>query len=77
MKQPFTLQLKEYAHREFTQLYSFTGLKVIPNNSDRNQNQNTDTQLLQKQLNKIEKEPSEQISKNVDNRKKPEKERKN
>ena len=68
---------KEYALRELTQLYSFIGLKVIQNSSEQNQNQNTDTQIIQKQLNKKEKEPSEQISKNLDNKKKPKKERKN
>ena len=66
-----------YALREHTQLYSFTGLKVIQNSSEQNQNYNTDTQVKQKQLNKKEKEPSEQISKNVDHKTKPEKERKN
>ena len=61
---------KEYALRELTQLYSFTGLKVIPNSSEQNQNQKTGTQVIQKQLDKKEKELSKQISKNAD---KPEK----
>ena len=33
---------KKYALRNLTQLYSFTGLKVIQNNSDHDQNQSTD-----------------------------------
>ena len=41
------------------------------------QNQNTDTQVIQKQLDKKEKEISKQISEIVDNKKKPEIERKN
>ena len=60
---------KEYALRELTQLFSFTGLKVIPNSSEQNKNQNTDTQVRQKQLDKKEKKLSKQISKNADNKK--------
>ena len=41
---------KEYAPREQTQLYSFTGLRVIHNNSDDKQNQNTDMTSIQKPL---------------------------
>ena len=67
---------KENALRELTQLYSFTGLKVIPNSSEQNQSQNTDTQVIPKQLDKKEKELSKQISKNADNKKKPEIEKK-
>ena len=37
---------KEYALRNFTQLYFFTGLKVVQNNSDSKQNQNTDINSL-------------------------------
>ena len=59
---------KEYALRELTQLYSFTGLKVIQNNSKQNQNQSTDMHPIQKQLDKKDKELPEQISKNVDNK---------
>ena len=33
---------KEYTLRELTQLYSFTGLKFVQNNSDVEQNQNSD-----------------------------------
>ena len=39
---------KEYALCELTQLYSFTGLKIIPNNSDYKQNQSTDIFILSK-----------------------------
>ena len=68
---------KEYALRELTQLYYFTGLKVIQNSSEQNQNQNTDMQVIQKQLDKKEKELLKQISKNVDNKKIPQTEREN
>ena len=39
---------KEYALRKLAQLYSFTGLKVIQNNSEQNQNQSTDMHPIQK-----------------------------
>ena len=38
---------KECALRELTQLYSFTGLKIIQNNSDHEQNQSNDMNPLQ------------------------------
>ena len=43
---------KEYALRELTQLNSFTGLKIIQNFSDIEQNQITDRKKFQKQANK-------------------------
>ena len=39
---------KEYALRELSQLYSFTGHKVLPKISEQNRNQNADTQVIQK-----------------------------
>ena len=33
---------KEYALRELTQLYSYTGLKIVQNNSETELNHNTD-----------------------------------
>ena len=39
---------KEYALRELTQLYSFTGLQIIQNNLKKEQNQNTDKTRNQK-----------------------------
>ena len=45
-----------------TQLISFTGLKVIQNNSDREQNQNSDMNSIQKPLEKNKKEPNKQTS---------------
>ena len=60
---------KEYALRELTQLYSFTGLKVIQNYSKSDQNQNTDISPIKKPLDKNEREPPKQTSKNVDNKK--------
>ena len=47
---------KEYTLRELTQLYSFTGLKVIQNKSDHVQNQSTDIIRIQRPLDKNEKE---------------------
>ena len=47
---------KEYALRELSQLYSFTGLKIIQNSSEQNQNQSTDMYPIQKQLDKKDKE---------------------
>ena len=46
---------KEYALRELAQLYSFTGLKVIQNSSEQNQNQSTDMHPIQKQIDKKDK----------------------
>ena len=60
---------KEYAPRELTQLYSFTGLKVFRNSSEQHKNQNIDMQIIQKQSDKKGKELPKQISKNVDNKK--------
>ena len=67
----------EYALRELTQLFFFKGLKVIQNCSEQNQNQNIDMQIIQKQLDKKEKELPKQISKNVNNKKISQTERKN
>ena len=67
----------EYALRELTQLFFFTGIKVIQNCSEQNQNQNIDMQIIQKQLDKKEKELPKQISKNVNNKKISQTERKN
>ena len=39
---------KEYALRDLTQLYSFTGLKIVQNNSETEQNQNTDKHMNSK-----------------------------
>ena len=39
---------KEYALREITQLYSFTGLKIVQNISETEQNQNTDKRMKSK-----------------------------
>ena len=39
---------KEYALRELIQLYSFTGLKIVENNSDFDQNYNTGKHLNSK-----------------------------
>ena len=60
---------KVYSLRELTQLYSITGLRVIQNNSDHNQNQSTHMNSIQKQLDKNEKELHKQTSKNLDNKK--------
>ena len=68
---------KEYALREFTQLCSFTGLKIVQNSSEQNQSQSTDMHPIPKQLVKKDKEFPKQISKNVDNKKIPQTERKN
>ena len=38
----------EYALRELTQLYSFTGLKIVQNNSDIEHDQNTDKHMISK-----------------------------
>ena len=59
----------EYALRELTQLYSFTGLKVIPYSSDHEQNQSTDMNSIQKSLDKNKRELPKQTSKNLDNKK--------
>ena len=59
----------EYALRKMTQLYSFTGLKVIQKNSYHKQSQSTDINSIQKPLDKNEKELPKQTSKNVDNEK--------
>ena len=59
---------KQYALRELTQLYSFTRLKVIQNNSDHEQNPSTDLNPIQKPLDKNEKKTSQQTSKNADNK---------
>ena len=67
---------KEYALRELTQFTFFTGLQVIQNISEQNQNQNTDMQIIRKQLEKKEKELPKQISKNIDNKKITQTERK-
>ena len=56
---------KEYALRELTHLYSFTGLKVIQNSSAQHQNQSTDMYPIQKQLDKKDKELPKQISKKI------------
>ena len=58
---------KKYAICELTQLYSFTGLKVIHNNSEYKQNQSTDMNPNQKPLEK--KELNKQTSKYLDNKK--------
>ena len=60
-----------------TQLYSFTGLKVIQNNSDHEQNQSTDINPIQKQIDKNERELPKQTAKIVDNKKITETEGKN
>ena len=52
---------KEYALRELTQLYSFTGLKFIQNSLEQNQNQSTDMHPIKKQLDKKDKELPKQI----------------
>ena len=39
---------KEYALRKLTQFYSFTGLKIVQNNSEIEQNQNTDKNMKSK-----------------------------
>ena len=39
---------KEYALRELTQLYSFTGLKIVQNNSETELNHHTDKQTSSK-----------------------------
>ena len=59
----------EYALRKMTQLYSFTGLKVIQKNSYPKQSQSTDINSIQKPLDQNEKELPKQTSKNVDNEK--------
>ena len=42
---------KEYALRELTQLYSFTGLQIIHNSSELELNQNTNKIRIRKQFN--------------------------
>ena len=69
---------KEYTLRALTQLYSFTGLKVVQDNSDYNQNQNTRTKNIQKPLEENNRnELNQQTSKSLDNKTIPQKERKN
>ena len=41
---------KEYSLRELTQIYSFTGVKIIQVSSEQNPTQSTDMQPIQKQL---------------------------
>ena len=59
---------KEYALRELTQLYSFTGLKIVQNNSETKLNHHTDEQRsskLDKQkenVNQTSFKPKTQIS---------------
>ena len=53
------------------------GLKVVQNSSEHNQNQSTVMHPIQKQLDKREKEFPKQKSKNVDNKKIPQTEKKN
>ena len=43
---------KEYALREFTQIYSFTSLKIVHNNSDIEQDKNTDENKTLKPIQK-------------------------
>ena len=43
-----TYNPKEYALRELTQLYSYTGLKIVQNNSETELNHNTDEQTSPK-----------------------------
>ena len=50
---------KEYALRELTQLYSFTGLKTVQNNSENESNQHT------KKTNKFENRPTIFSSPNI------------
>ena len=61
---------KKYALRELTQLYSFTGLKVVQNNSDHEQNQRANMNPIQKPSDIIEGEFPRETSKSVDNKKK-------
>ena len=68
---------KEHVLRELVQLYSFTRLKVIQNSSEKHQNQSTDMYVIQKQLDKKDKELPKRISKNLDNKKIIQTERKN
>ena len=67
---------KEYALRELDQLYSFTGLKVIQNNSDFEQNQSINMNPIQKPLDNNKRELPKQTSKNLDNKKITQTERK-
>ena len=55
---------KEYALRELTQLYSFTGLKIVQNNSDIEQNQNTDKNI-KPETNPTKRNSSPNISQNI------------
>ena len=67
----------EYALCELIQLYSFTGLKIIQNNSNHEKkNQSADMNSIQKPLEKNKKGLKKQISKNLENKKKTQTERK-
>ena len=76
-KQSLTLLPERVRPSRTYSKYAFTGLKVIQSNSDHKQNQSTDMNPIQKQLDKNEKELPKQTSKNVDNKKIPQTERKN
>ena len=67
---------KEYALHELTQLYSFTGLNDVQNNSDYKQNQNTDINYDPKPLQQQQKELNYQTPPKLDN-KTPQTEQKN
>ena len=57
------------ALRGLTQLYYFTGLKVIHKNSDYKQNQSTDMNSIQKPIaKKNKKELNKQKSQNLDHK---------
>ena len=65
---------KEYALRELTQLYSFTGLKIVHKKSDNNQKGTIGTNCLPQIL---ETKDTRQKSQKLKNKKLPQKPRKN
>ena len=63
---------KEYALRKLTQLYSFKGLKIVQDNSEFKQNQNTDKHMNSKptQQKDLVQVTSSKLDKNISKRKK-------
>ena len=55
----------QYALRPFTELYSFTGLKVVNNNSGNSQKQTIDTKCSPQILKKKKQEHSTKIPRNM------------
>ena len=68
---------KEHALRELTQLYSFTGLNVVHDNSDKNQKQTNDANCLTQLLEPKNKENTRQKSQELSIKQILQKQRKN